>query len=332
LTEITQNNKKMRDFWLKVGLPILAMVVIYLGIMAATSGIRGEQLLVAAVVVGCLLINDRTRDFAARTLPLTLFGIVYDLTHITEPLVQKLYVHVAEPYRAELALFGINTPAGRITLSQYFALHHWPWMDLVTGTGYLAFVYWALFFGFFLVWTGRTGDRRRLAAGYAWAFLGMNVAGFATYYIYPAAPPWYVAQYGLGPANFAAVASPAAGIRWDQLTGLHFFESFYSRSADIFGAIPSLHAAQPLLVFLYARRLGHRWLNVVHASYYLLVCFGAIYLQHHYLIDVLIGSAYALSAYGLERAWSRHRAARRELNTNSSANAEMLVPLHPSRS
>jgi hypothetical protein len=295
-----------------------AIVVGYLGTMALTmglAGLHGEQILVCGVLLAAVAWSDRTRDFFLRTLPLTFYGIIYDLTHLTEPLVRKLHVHVAEPYRFELSHFGLRTSAGMLTINQYFALHHWAWLDLVMGTAYLVFLYAALGFGFYLVWTGRGGPRRRLATGYTWAFLAMNVAGFATYYLYPAAPPWYVAQWGLGPANFSAQASPAAAIRWDQLTGLHYFESFYGRSADIFGAIPSLHAAQPLLVFLFARQLGSRALSWTTGLYYLLVCFSALYLQHHYLLDVLIGSTYALVAYAAERAiarWSSARSQRRE--------------------
>jgi multisubunit Na+/H+ antiporter MnhF subunit len=282
------------------------ITVAYLGTMALTTGLHGEQLLVCGLLLIAVVWSDRTRDFFLRTLPLTFYGIIYDLTHITEPLVRKLHVHVAEPYRFELSHFGLHTSAGTVlTINQYFALHHWAWLDLLTGTAYLVFLYAALIFGFYLVWTGRSGPRRRLATGFTWAFLAMNVAGFATYYLYPAAPPWYVAQWGLGPANFAAQASPAAAIRWDQLVGLHYFERFYGRSADIFGAIPSLHAAQPLLVFLIARHLGSRALSWTTGLYYLLVCFSALYLQHHYLLDVLIGSAYALLAYTAERAIAR---------------------------
>ncbi len=283
-----------------------AIVIGYLGTMALTTGLRGEHFLFCGLMLAALVYSDRTRDFLLRALPLALYGIIYDLTHLTEPLVRKLHVHVAEPYRFELSHFGLHTSTGTIiTINQYFALHHWPWLDLLTGTAYLIFLYIPLLFGFALVWTGRSEPLRRLATGFTWAFLAMNVAGFATYYLYPAAPPWYVAQWGLGPANFAAQASPAAAIRWDQLVGLPYFERFYARSADIFGAIPSLHAAQPLLVFLFARQLGSRALSWATGLYYLLVCFSALYLQHHYLLDVLIGSAYALAAYAAERGIAR---------------------------
>jgi hypothetical protein len=139
----------------------------------------------------------------------------------------------------------------------------------------------------------------------------VNVAGFATYYIYPAAPPWYTAAYGLGPAQLGVSASPAAGIRWDQLTGLHYFAGFYGRSADVFGAIPSLHVAYPLLVALYASRLRRVLLDVIHFGFFGLVCFAAVYLQHHYVVDVLTGVLYALLGYGVERSIHRVRTRRR---------------------
>jgi hypothetical protein len=37
---------------------------------------------------------------------------------------------------------------------------------------------------------------------------------------------------------------------------------------------------------------------------YLLMCFSAVYLQHHYVLDVLAGSALAFSAFGIEAAIS----------------------------
>ena len=316
-------------------LALLAFGIIggYLGTMALTTGLRPEQFIPCGVMLVALVWSDRTRDFFVRTLPLTFYGIIYDLTHISEPLVQKLHVHVAEPYRFELKHFGLSAPAGPITLNQYFAIHHWPWLDLVTGSAYLVFLYAALVFGFYLVWTGRSGPRRRLATSFTWTFLAMNVAGFATYYLYPSAPPWYVAQWGLGPANFAAQASPAAAIRWDQLVGLHYFASFYGKSADIFGAIPSLHVAQPLLVFLFGTQLGSRALNWVSGLYYLLVCFSALYLQHHYLLDVLIGSTYAVVAYAAARlaAGLIDRRASRQLSSSrapgASSSTDLFGPL-----
>jgi membrane-associated phospholipid phosphatase len=88
-------------------------------------------------------------------------------------------------------------------------------------------------------------------------------------------------------------SSPAAALRFDALTGTHIFANMYARASDVFGAMPSLHAAYPLLVALALRGLGHRTLAVFAWCYMALMCFAAVYLQHHYVIDVMGGLAYA---------------------------------------
>jgi membrane-associated phospholipid phosphatase len=66
----------------------------------------------------------------------------------------------------------------------------------------------------------------------------------------------------------------------------------YGRSADVFGAIPSLHIAYPLLAAFFAFQFGA--LRIFCFCFYLLMCFSAVYLNHHYILDIIWGSAYAL--------------------------------------
>ena len=116
--------------------------------------------------------------------------------------------------------------------------------------------------------------------------------GYTTYYWYAAAPPWYVATYGLGPANLSVQANSAGCVRFDQLLGTHFFTEMYGRAADVFGAIPSLHVAYPLLAAFFAFRFGA--LRIFSFCFYVLMCFSAVYLNHHYVLDIIWGSSYAL--------------------------------------
>jgi hypothetical protein len=162
-------------------------------------------------------------------------------------------------------------------------------------------------FGAYLALFRRDEAGRRLLARFGWTFLLMNIVGFATYYVYPAAPPWYVADYGLGPANLAARSSAAGAARWDAITGIPYFAGFYGRSADVFGAIPSLHVAYPLLTYLHGRELRKRWLDVASFGLFLLVSFAAVYLNHHYVLDVLLGVLYTLVAWGIDLALERRR-------------------------
>ncbi len=281
----------------------LAGMGTYLAVMGLTSGNRPEQFVLCALMLLLAVWSDATRRFFSGMLPFLLFGIVYDLTHLTEPLVRYLHVHVAEPYHFDRLFFGIPSGGSRLTPNEFFDRHHWPAVDLVTGSAYILYLYWSLGFAAWLLLAKRKDERlQRVARRFGWTFLFVNVAGFATYYVYPSAPPWYVTRYGLGPANLAAQASAAAAARWDAMTGIGYFAAFYGRSADVFGAIPSLHVSYPLFVFLYGRSLGKRWFDAVSFGFFLLVCFSAVYLQHHYVLDVLLGVTYTLVGVGVERA------------------------------
>src|SRR5262249_9887726 len=108
------------------------------------------------------------------------------------------------------------------------------------------------------------------------------------------APPWYVAQYGLGPARMDIHPAAAATSRFDLLLGTHFFDEMYGRGVDVYGAFPSLHVAYPLIAVWIVYRLRElRWLRAPDVLFFLLMCLSAVYLQHHYVIDVLLGIVYA---------------------------------------
>ena len=139
-------------------------------------------------------------------------------------------------------------------------------------------------------------------------FLVVNAMGVITYLVYPAAPPWYVLQYGPGPADLTAPPSPAGTARFDALLGINYFASFYSRNTNVFGAMPSLHAAYPFMVVFYVWNKGWTW-RVLAAAFSALVSFSAIYLTHHYILDVLAGMVFAIAAYlVVELVFSRRAA------------------------
>src|SRR5262249_27684833 len=130
---------------------------------------------------------------------------------------------------------------------------------------------------------------------FGWVFFAVNVAGLLTNMLFPVAPPWYVTEHGLGPAFRGAVGHPAAALRFDALTGTHVFAALYAREADAFGAMPSRHAGYPLIVALALTR--EVWLARLAWAYCALMAFAAVYLQHHYVIDVVAGLAYGLAGH-----------------------------------
>jgi membrane-associated phospholipid phosphatase len=221
-------------------------------------------------------------------------------------------VRVAEPYQFDMAFFGIETSEGRLLPSQWLQNHTGPALDVITGLSYMIFIpvflavglFFRLFFRFGLA----TRKHNRLPPEHIqikthalmWGMFWLNILCCSTYYWYPAAPPWYVDIYGLGPAQLDALPNAAGGLRFDAILGISLFADFYAKSPNVFGAIPSLHVAFPVLCMYFAFKLNS--LRIFCSLFFLLIAFSAVYLNHHYILDVLWGAA-----YGLLVGWSMDR-------------------------
>lgn len=271
-------------------------------ITALTMGLRSEHLLMAAIFIGLAWLPPRIGMLSWRALPLGLAGLAYDYSRFLTPLRGR--IHVADLYHAELRWFGIETLGGRLTLPEYFARHTVVLLDLICGLAYMTYIFelvlLALYFGI--------KEPRRMAR-LGWGFFVIGVLGIATYLLYPAAPPWYVMRYGLGPAQLSAPPSAAGTARFDALLGISYFRGFYARNPNVFGAMPSLHVGYPMLCFFAVRDKGRGW-AISTLLFALLVAFAALYLQHHYVLDVLVGAGYAWLADALVAALMRRGAAR----------------------
>jgi hypothetical protein len=127
-----------------------------------------------------------------------------------------------------------------------------------------------------------------------WCFLMVNVVGYATWYLYPAEPPWYIEAYGLKTVLLDVPGSPARTARFDNLLGTRFFAWMYGYESNPLGAIPSLHISYPMLSVFFAFRLGA--LRTLTVAFLAVMCFAAVYLNHHYVIDVVLGVLYGLVA------------------------------------
>jgi membrane-associated phospholipid phosphatase len=251
-------------------------------------------------------------------LPAFLTGVVYDSQRYYSDAIRGT-IHVKFPYWFDRTFFGIKTAQGILTPNEFWQLHTFPVLDFITGLFYLGFILFFIlicaYFNFIYQDPNSTShsnkvsekisDKQSMASLLMWGFFWLNVIGYTTYYWFPAAPPWYVAMYGLGePPRMDVVASAAGALRFDALLGTHFFTSMYGRSADVFGAIPSLHIAYPLLATLVAFQL--KKLRFICLAFYLIMCFSAVYLNHHYVIDILWGSTYAILIWIACNYYVRH--------------------------
>jgi hypothetical protein len=221
-------------------------------------------------------------------------GIVYDgMRFVRNWGVTESTVHVCDLRAAELRFFGL--PSGQ-TLQDWFQAHPNKWADLYFSIPYGTFIFVALGFAAWLYFRDFSAMQR-----FTWLFLLMNVMGFVTYHIYPAAPPWYFHAHGCAVDVLAKANEGPNLARVDVMLGVGYFHGFYGRSNDVFGAVPSLHVAYPLIIVLEGWRLFSKFWRAAAVTFFVSMCFAAVYLDHHWVIDVLIGIAYALVAFALVR-------------------------------
>jgi membrane-associated phospholipid phosphatase len=221
-------------------------------------------------------------------------------------------IHVKEPYEFDKRFFGIEYLGKRLTPNEWWQLHTNGLLDFFTGLAYIIFIpVFLLTAAYYRFWLSRVGTPRfspeevlYLSKQILWAFFWVNMVGYSTYYWYAASPPWYAALYGFGPARTDIPANLAGYIHFNNLLRYHVFQQWYGRSADVHGAIPSLHIAYPLQTIYYAFKF--KKLKLITVSFYLLMCFSAVYLNHHYVLDVIWGSVYALATcLVVDMIWSK---------------------------
>lgn len=129
---------------------------------------------------------------------------------------------------------------------------------------------------------------------YAYTFLLCSLAGFATYVIYPAIPPWMASEEGAIPPTVRA-----PDILWDHI-GLDFLAKVFSgdpKYSNPVGALPSLHAAYPMMFLLLFWAVAGRGWRIVLVGYTLAMGFVLVYFAEHYVFDLLMGWAYAAIAF-----------------------------------
>ncbi len=258
--------------------------LVYLLTLKALGGLGPEHFILSGLLVGFSTWSDASRRWAKVVLPVVLYGGVYDSMRWYADYLRSPVIHLHEPHDFDARFFGIQAGDKLLTPAEWWQLHTAPILDFITGLAYFVafFVGESIMVALYLFWKG---DQRR-ALRFIWIFVLTNFLGFALYYIYPAAPPWYIADHGYV-VDLSVRASAAGALRFDKIVGLPLMEGFYGKSADVFGAIPSLHVSYPFLAAVYSWPL--RRFRIVAVPYFLLVCFSAVYLNHHYLLDIIAG-------------------------------------------
>ncbi|MBX3227706.1 MAG: inositol phosphorylceramide synthase [Labilithrix sp.] len=282
---------------------LLAPFAVYAVYCAARRDLRVEHLAPFVVIVGLSAIGPRARELVGALMPFALVGTVFDAMRPFQKVgLSEARVLLCDLRAVESRLFGWGSGGERFTVHDWFREHHHPALDVLCAVPYGTFIMWCAALNVYLYVKDRPAMRR-----FGWAFLLMNLAAFATYHALPAAPPWYFHAHGCA-VDLATRASEGPVLaRVDALLGVHYFHGMYSKASSVFGALPSLHCAYPLLIAIVGWRAFGRGLRVAVVAYYLLMVFSAIYLDHHWLLDALLGSAFAVGA-----AWAVGKAVPRD--------------------
>ena len=267
----------------------ILLVAAYIIWNIIVEGLREEHYFLILLWVVSYYACEKSRRFITGFSIFIIYWIIYDSMRII-PNYEVSQVHIIEPYELEKALFGITANNTLLTPNEYFMLHNNHIFDFLSGMFYINWVPIPLAFGIYLYLKDKY-----LFTKFSLVFLLVNLVGFLIYYIYPAAPPWYVELYGFDlqigvPGNSAGLS------RFDEIIGIPVFENIYNKNANVLAAIPSLHAAYPVIVLYYGikKRLG--WINWFFVIFMFGIWFSAVYSNHHYIIDIIIGVIIALIA------------------------------------
>lgn len=262
--------------------------VAYLIVSYFVIGFKPEQVFISGLFFALYIISKGTRNFLLTLLPFIVFWIIFDYMKAL-PNYKFNTVHIGDLYDLEKSIFGIQYQGSLHTLNEYWELNRTTFLDVINGLFYLCWMPVPISFAAYLF-----VKNRRAALEFCLTFLLVNFVGFIGYYGYPAAPPWYVHYYGFAfdhatPGNVAGLAG------FDRFFGVEIFHGLYAKSSNVFAAMPSLHASYATVSVYYAfkKNVATGW-KIGLAIVALGTWFAAIYTNHHYVLDVLVGIAGAL--------------------------------------
>jgi len=260
--------------------------ILYAVYSAARSDLRVDHFVFIVAVGALVLIGPRVRELLSGLYPFALVALMYDAMRPLQTVgLTESRVLLCGLRGVEARLFGDGTS----TLQDYFVVHHTPALDLFSAFPYATFIAWSVVGAITMYFKDRPAMKR-----FAWGWFCLNVLGFITYHGLPAGPPWYFHAHGCVVDLATRPTEGPALMRVDAMLGIHFFHGMYARGSSVFGALPSLHCAYPLLLVIEGWRSFKPWMRAFAVFYWCAMVFAAVYLDHHWLIDAVVGGLYAV--------------------------------------
>jgi hypothetical protein len=269
--------------------------VAYVLLSCVVIGYKVDQLVLIGLFNLAFYASAITRKFIVGFTIFVGYWIIFDYMKAF-PNYNYAPVHIADLYNTEKHLFGINIGGKLLTPNEYWRFNGSTGLDIMAGIFYLCWIPVPMGFAIYMFF-----KNRRQFLLFLLTFVLVNFVGFVVYYTFPAAPPWYVQYHGFNfiahtPGNTAGLA------RFDAYFNVSVFKSIYSKGSNVFAAMPSLHSAYPIIVLYYGIKNKLGWVNVLFATVTMGIWFSAVYLSHHYILDVLAGitcAAIGISLFNL---------------------------------
>jgi PAP2 superfamily protein len=255
------------------------------------------------IVLGLLALSTANlggwmRSVVLEWLPLALVLWMYDLLRgLADGLLFS--AHFRPQIEAEQLLFAGAVPTVWLQERLWHGAAQLRWYDYAAWAVYMSYFVATYALAGALWFFARARFRRYIATVSLLAAMG-----FLTYALFPAAPPWLASREGELEWTTRTIGPISGEIPFVSLSWETMFERG-SQYANPVAAIPSLHAAYTLLITLVLWRTA-RWARPLLAAYPVGMAFALVYTAEHYVVDILLGWAYAVAAL-----WAVHRIADR---------------------
>lgn len=247
------------------------------------SFLTPDKLILFVIFIG--IITAHTQEFMINFLPFMALLLIYEsFRGIANNLNSRVHYYFMP--NADRFLFGGHLPT--LFLQQHF-LHtsHAMWYDFVFYIVYMLHFVIPFILGLLIL-----RFHKEQYARFATTFVVVAFAGFITYVLFPAAPPWMASQQGVIGPTVRAGSLVASAIKLHDLPTL-----YHHFSPNSVAALPSLHAAFSFLCAFFATKIFKSKWKYIAWLQPVIIWVGTVYAAEHYVVDVILGLIYALIAY-----------------------------------
>ncbi|MCV7367823.1 phosphatase PAP2 family protein [Mycolicibacterium duvalii] len=319
-----------------VAVSVWAGVVVY---RTVTDGFAfNRELLLLYIATGLLAASigqGRRMLYVVRDwLPFALVLLAYDLSRGAATLIGRPTLWHWQVDADRWLFFGVMPT---VWLQERLKLPTPPWWEVVLSSVYMSFFILPYVVAGVL-WLRNRDEWKRFVA----MFVGLNFAALVVYALVPAAPPWAAARctpddVDGGPSGPSCMFRSARGVDdggllgalqtsqdgandwierivgrgWGKLN-LHSASALIDQgqaAVNLVAAIPSLHAGMTAAVaaFLWTR-VNRKWRPLL-VAYPLVMAFTLVYTAEHFVVDILLGWAFAAAAVAILHRFDRRRRA-----------------------